>query len=146
MVPALRRTLEDSIGDSVRATTPEISTAPASENANSVNRLPTRPPMKPMGAYTATSVVVMAMMGSPSSRAPSMAAWKRDLPISMWRCTFSTTTMASSTTRPMASTMASSVSRFTEKPAINIRKAAPISDSGTATAGTSAARSDPRER
>ncbi len=34
----------------------------------------------------------------------------------MWRWMFSTTMMASSTTRPMASTMASSVSRLIEKP------------------------------
>ena len=102
--------------------------------------------MNPIGAYTAISVVVMAMIGSPSSRAPSIAAWKRDLPISMCRCTFSTTTIASSTTTPIASTMASRVSRLIEKPASSIRKAAPTSDRGTATAGTIAARSEPSDR
>ena len=38
------------------------------------------------------------------------------MPSSRWRLTFSTTMMASSTTRPMASTSASSVSRLMEKP------------------------------
>ena len=55
------------------------------------------------------------------------------LPSRMWRSTFSTTTMASSTTRPTESTIASSVSRFSVKPNTCIRKTAPISDTGMAT-------------
>ena len=38
------------------------------------------------------------------------------MPSSRWRLTFSTTMIASSTTRPIASTSASSVSRLIEKP------------------------------
>ena len=45
-------------------------TAPASVNANSRNRLPVSPPEKPIGAYTANSVIVIAMTGTASSRAP----------------------------------------------------------------------------
>lgn len=37
-------------GDSVSATTPETTTAPASVNANSLNSAPVSPPIKPMGA------------------------------------------------------------------------------------------------
>ena len=58
----------------------------------------------------------MAMTGPAISRAPISAAWIGDLPSSMCRKTFSTTTMASSTTRPMASTIASSVRRLMLKP------------------------------
>ena len=73
------------MGDNVSATTPETSTAPASAKANSMNRVPTSPPMKPIGAYTATSVVVMAMIGMASSRAPINAASSGVLPCSIWR-------------------------------------------------------------
>ena len=90
--------------------------------------------------------MVMAMTGPTSSRAPISAAWYGVRPSRMWRSTFSTTTIASSTTRPTDSTMASSVSRFSVKPNACIRNTPPISDTGMATTGTSAERSDPRNR
>ena len=92
----------------------EMVTVPTSVNANSVNSAPVRPPMKPMGTYTAISTTAIAMMGFASSRAARIDASKRDMPSSRWRLTFSTTMIASSTTRPIASTMASSVSRLIE--------------------------------
>ena len=52
--------------------------------------------------------------------------------------------MASSTTRPIARTIASRVSRFIEKPINNIRKAPPINDKGKAIAGIKAARTEPK--
>ena len=55
-------------------------------------------------------------------------------------------TMASSTTNPTESTIASSVSRFSVKPKICIRNTAPISEIGIATSGTSTERRDPRNR
>ncbi|MCY1352082.1 hypothetical protein D9M71_157730 [compost metagenome] len=93
---------------------PEMITAPARVKANSLNSAPVRPLRKPIGAYTAARVMVMVTTGTAISRAPSMAASNGVLPSSMWRWMFSTTTMASSTTRPMASTIASSVSRLIE--------------------------------
>ena len=59
---------------------------------------------------------------------------------------FSTTTIASSTTSPIASTIASSVSRFTEKPIHSISESTPISDRGIVTTGTITERSEPRNR
>ena len=59
---------------------------------------------------------------------------------------FSTTTMASSTTRPTESTMARMVSRFRLKPKAIITRPAPISDTGIATSGTMAVRIEPRNR
>ena len=59
---------------------------------------------------------------------------------------FSTTTMASSTTRPIASTIASSVSRLKLKPAAIISAQTPISDSGIVTTGMMTERSDARNR
>ena len=111
-----------------------------------MNNEPVSPPISPMGAYTAASVMVMAITGPATSRAPISAARTGDLPSSICRCTFSTTTMASSTTRPMASTMASSVSRFTLKPNSAMMAAPPSMDSGIVTTGISTARSEPRHR
>ena len=102
--------------------------------------------MKPIGRYTATSVVVIATTGQASSLAPLMAASYGDRPSSTCRWMFSSTMMASSTTIPMASTMASSVSRLMEKPINSIRNNAPTIDSGTAMAGISTERSEPRNR
>ncbi len=59
---------------------------------------------------------------------------------------FSTTMMASSTTSPIASTMASRVSRFTVNPRASMTLPTPISDSGTATAGMTVERNEPRKR
>ncbi|MNO96108.1 hypothetical protein D3C76_877700 [compost metagenome] len=131
-------------GDRVSATMPDTITAPARVRANSRNSVPVSPPIKPIGAYTAARVRVMAITGPAISRAPASAAATGDLPSSIWRCTFSTTTMASSTTRPMASTIASKVSRFRLKPNSSIRPAAPSIDSGMATTAITTLRSEPR--
>ena len=53
----------------------------------------------------------------------------------MWRSTFSTTTMASSTTMPIASTRPKSDSVLSEKPEISMTAKVPTSETGTATSG-----------
>ena len=141
-----RNRLADIIGDRVSATMPEIVTAPAKVKANSRNSEPVRPPCSPMGRYTATSVAVIAITGPTNSRAPRMAASKRLLPSLICRSTFSTTTMASSTTKPTDSTIANNVRRFTLKPNICIRKTAPINEIGIAMMGTMTDRREPRNR
>jgi hypothetical protein len=88
----------------------------------------------------------MAMIGVKSWRVLTSAACTRPIPFCMWRETFSTTTIASSTTMPTDSTMASRVSRFREKPMASIVAAAPISEIGMVTRGTRALRQDPRKR
>ena len=125
---------------------PEMVTAPASVSANSRKSEPVRPPWNAIGAYTAASVMVMEMIGPTSSRAPFSAASTGFNPSRRWRSTFSTTTMASSTTSPTESTMASSVSRLMVKPNAWMRKTPPISETGIATTGTSAERKEPRKR
>ena len=121
-----RSSLVHSIGVSVRAMKPETHTAPASASANSTNSRPVRPGVKASGAYTATSVSVIVTTAKPISRAPRMPAEKGSIPSSMWRKMFSSITMASSTTRPMASTSASSVSVLMVKPNSAISAKAPI--------------------
>ncbi len=54
--------------------------------------------------------------------------------------------IASSTTRPIASTIASSVSELIEKPNSAIRPNVPISESGMVTSGITSERSEPRKR
>ena len=56
------------------------------------------------------------------------------------------TTMASSTTRPVASTSASRVSTLIEKPTTHMAASVPISAIGTVTAGMKVTRSDCRNR
>ena len=58
---------------------------------------------------------------------------------------FSSTTMASSTTRPMESTSASSVMRFTVKPNAARAMKAETRQMGMVTAGMAMVRSDPRK-
>ena len=53
---------------------PDTTTAAARVIANSRNSEPVSPPWKPIGAYTAASVIVIAMIGPTSSRAPISAA------------------------------------------------------------------------
>ncbi len=65
---------------------------------------------------------------------------------SILACTASTTTMASSTTIPMASTSAKSVIRLMERPNNCMTKNAPISDTGTARIGIRVERQSPRNR
>ena len=64
----------DIMGESVKATKPDTTTAPASAKANSVKSRPVRPGAKARGAYTATKVMVIATMANPTSRAPLIAA------------------------------------------------------------------------
>ena len=64
----------------------------------------------------------------------------------MWRSTFSTTTMASSTTMPMASTSPKSESVLIEKPKASSTAKVPIAETGTAMSGMSEARQVCRKR
>ena len=133
-------------GESVIATMPDKTTATANVLANSRNNDPVRPPWNPMGAYTVASVMVIAMIGPSGSRAAIWAASMRDCPSRTCRSTFSTTTMASSTTSPTDNTMARSVRRLRLKPNTAMNNAAPINDTGIATSGTRAVRTDPMNR
>ncbi len=71
-----------------------------SVTANSRNSRPMMPPMNRMGMKTATSDRLIDTTVKATCRAPLMAAAKGFSPFSMWRTTFSMTTMASSTTKP----------------------------------------------
>ena len=70
--------------------------------ANSRKMRPTMPPISKIGRNTAISETLIDKTVNPTSRAPSMAAAIRVMPASMWREMFSSTTIASSTTNPVA--------------------------------------------
>jgi hypothetical protein len=74
------------------------------------------------------------------------AAAAGDRPSSMLRSTFSTTTMASSTTMPIASTRPNRLSVLIEKPSRYSAAKVPTTDTGTASSGMIEARQVCRNR
>ena len=88
--------------------------------------------MKAVGTKTAHSTSAMAMTAVPTSSMVTCAASRGDRPLRMLRSTFSTTTIASSTTMPIARIRPNSVSMFTEKPRAAITAKVPISETGIA--------------
>ena len=105
------------MGVSVSATNAESTTANAITKPNSEKSRPAVPWKNEIGMNTAASVAVVAMTAKNTCLAPSTAAARAPMPMARWRSMFSSTTMASSTTRPVASTIASSVRMLIEKPA-----------------------------
>ena len=77
----------------------------------------------------------MAMIGLVTSLIACMVASRGVRPFSMLRSTFSTTTMASSTTMPMASTRPKSESALIEKPKRCMTANVPTIETGTASSG-----------
>ena len=108
--PLWRRNTPHRAGDKVSALVAEISMATLIVTANCRNNVPEIPGMKPMGTNTESSTRVMAMIGAVICAIAFLVAslGDRSGSSSSTRSTFSTTTIASSTTMPMASTSARS--------------------------------------
>ena len=142
-----RRKVAHITGLRVSATTVEIITDTAIVTLNWRNSWPVIPERKLTGTNTAHSTRDMATRALPI---PLMAFLVASLggrcSCSIMRSTFSTTTIASSTTIPMASTRPSRVMVFSEKPKISITPKVPIREMGTAIAGTMVARQFCSER
>ena len=99
------------------------------------------PGTKATGRNTAISTSEIATIGAVTSRIASTVASCGPSPrSSISRDTFSTTTIASSTTRPIASTSPNRVSVLIEKPSSAITAKVPTSDTGTVIAGIRVAR------
>ena len=96
--------------------------------------------MKATGTNTAHSTSAMAMIGPAHLIHGLVGGVARRQASSMWRSTFSTTTMASSTTMPMASTSPNSERVLMEKPNASRTAKVPTIDTGTATSGMIEAR------
>ncbi len=128
------------VGFKVTALTALITAVAAMTSANWRYICPVMPGMNAGGRKTDISTRVMPMIGPNSSFIASMLACFGVCPRSTCCETPSTTTMASSTTMPMASTTAKSVSRLMLKPITAIAANAPMIVTGTVVAGTSVAR------
>ena len=103
--------------------------------------------MKAIGTNTADSTRPMPTSAPVIWSIDLRVASSGDRPSScMIRSTFSTTTMASSTSRPIASTMANIVSMLIEKPSAASTPKVPSSTTGTAMVGISVARKFCRNR
>src|SRR6185437_6189221 len=128
-------------GVRVSATIPEITTATATVTANWRYSSPAMPPIKATGTNTAHNTNTMATTARETCSIDLMAAFIGDsCSSSIKRSMFSSTTIASSTTMPIDSTIANSVSVLIEKPNIHNPANEPIKEIGTATRGISVAR------
>ena len=115
----------------VSETKVETTIANTSVNANSRNKRPIIPSMKIIGINAAPSDRLMERTVKPNSCAPFKAAVSGVSPASIWRWTFSTTTMASSTTKPTAIVIAINESVSSVKPATHIAAKLPAMERGT---------------
>ena len=99
------------------------------------------------GTNTAPSTSAVAMTAPVTSPIAADAASPRGWCVSwMWRSMFSITTIASSTTSPVASVMPKSVSVLIEKPNSLTNANVPMSDTGIVIAGISVVRQFCRNR
>ena len=108
--------------------------------ANSRNSRPTIPPISKIGINTAISDRLIETTVNPISLAPRRVASCGDIPSSRWRVMFSITTIASSTTNPVAIVKAISDRLLMLYPSRYMTPNVPIKDTGTATLGISVAR------
>jgi hypothetical protein len=129
-----------SAGDSERALNAEISTEIAIVTANCLLSRPWIPLIRPIGMKTEDSTSAMPTTGAETSDIACSAASRGASPLSIWCSTASTTTIASSTTRPIARTSPNIESALIEKPRIGKKANVPISETGTAISGISVAR------
>jgi hypothetical protein len=102
-------------------------------SANWRNRIPVVPGKKATGTNTATSTSDVAMTALVISAVAAVAALRESCsPAEIWRSMFSITTIASSTTSPVANVMPNSVRVLIEKPSNFTNAKVPISETGVA--------------
>ena len=118
----------------------EITVDTETVTANCLKNEPVIPEMNVQGMNTAVSTRATAITGPDTSRMAWMAASRGIIPSSIWCSTASTTTIASSTTIPIASTRPNSVRLLMLKPIASITPNVPMIATGTATSGISAER------
>src|SRR5205823_9717631 len=102
--------------------------------------LPVIPGRNAVGMKTAESTSATPTTTPETSRIACNVASRGAIPSSIWRSTASTTTMASSTTRPIASTNPKSESVLIENPKSGNNTNVPTNDTGTAQSGIKVAR------
>ena len=134
------RSMAHSAGVSDSALKAESSTEMAMVRANCLYMLPTRPPRRATGTNTAERIRAIPMTGADTSSMALIVAALGSKPCSRWWMTASTTTMASSTTMPMASTRPNIERVFSEKPSMGKKMKVPTSETGMVINGMIVAR------
>ena len=127
-------------GLSVNALNADNRTDTAIVTANCWYSRPVIPGMNAVGIKTAERTRAIPITGPEISSIALRAAAFGARPSSIYRSTASTTTIASSTTSPMASTRPNKESVLIEKPNRGKNMKVPTSDTGTASNGISVAR------
>ena len=141
-----RSRIELNAGESVSALMLEISTATEIVIPNCRYISPVMPGRKQTRTNIASSTAVVAITGPVTSSIDRMAALFGSSPSSISRFTFSITTIASSTTMPIARIRPKSVIRLIEYPIASSTANVPISDTGIASVGTSVDRQSCKNR
>ena len=134
-MPSLRFKYTFNTGVIVNDTNADTKTAPATTTPNSLNKEPINPCKKITGMNTTASVIDVEITAKKISLLPSLAASFKLNPSSNFLNIFSVTTIPSSTTKPVANTMASKVSTLMENPAKYIIKKVAIKEIGISTRG-----------
>ena len=108
--------------------------------------MPVVPGNNATGTNTATSTSDVATTAPATSFIATLAALcGSEMPSVMWRSTFSITTMASSTTSPVASVMPNNVRVLMEKPSSLTKINVPMSETGMVIAGMNVLRQSCRK-
>ena len=105
---------------------------------NSRNNRPTKPSKKIIGKKTAANVTEIEITAKKISFEPLIAASIGDMPSSTFLKMFSVTTIPSSTTNPVAKTMAKSVNTLMENPHKYMIKNVAINETGISINGLNA--------
>lgn len=124
------RIIADSAGASVTDVKNEIAVDTAIVTPNWRKNWPEMPGMNEVGTNTAQSTSVIANSAPPTSFIVNNVASRGPAPVDKCRSTFSTTTIALSTTIPTASTRPNSVRLLIEYPSTAIAANVPTSDTG----------------
>src|SRR5499427_8954742 len=127
------------VGFKVAALMALSSAVAAITSANCAYMRPVKPGRNAAGRNTDISTSVMPMIGPSSWRMAALAASRPDMPFSMLWTAPSTTTIASFTTMPIASTIANRVEKLTVNPSAAMAANAPMMVTGTVVAGISIA-------
>src|SRR5215469_3320337 len=144
---SLRSSNAASAGDKVRALKSEIAIEKAMVSENCRYRIPVVPGKNETGTKTEISTRDVATTALDTSAIATDVAVRASVRSSlMWRWAFSMTTIASSTTSPVASVIPKRVSELMEKPNILMNANVPISETGIVTAGIMVARQSSRKR
>ena len=138
--------IEQRAGERVSATIVDKPTEVAIQTANCLNICPVIPPKKDTGTNTAINTKEVATTAPNTSSIEMFVASLGALPSCMCRCVFSSTTIASSTTRPTANTSPNKINKFIENPIPDKKINTPINDTGIAQKGINAALAVPRNR